>query len=207
MYIFRRAITVKPDRYLQASQFAVEIASKIKQITGTEVSVFDTRFGAPMGTLLWTVRVDSFADLDTFRGKLLADPGYLELLATGSENFATLPEDAMMNIVSSNFGASPKRYYSSTIATPANGHITEVMTFGVSTQTYLAEHGFTTAFGASVFGAYGSVGWLVGADTMADVDAFQAFLTTDPKFGPMVDASGGLFVPASGLNTLVERIN
>ena len=86
--------------------------------------------------------------------------------------------------------ATTRNFYSSTVAVPANGKIAEAVAFGVKTQTRLATTGLTTAFGTSVFGAYGGVGWLVGADTLAELDTLQHFMTTDAEFGTMVAEAG-----------------
>ncbi len=208
MYIFRRTSTVHQAHIQPAMEFAVAIAAKVTQITGRDLSVFTTLFGAPVGTIHWTTRVDSMADLGDLTAKLAADPGYGEMTTKASSLFAGLPEDSLVNIVSSSaMTPTTRHFYSSTVAVPANGKIVEAVAFGVKTQTRVATTGLTTAFGTSVFGAYGGVGWLVGADSMAELDTLQHFMTTDAEFGSMVAEAGSLFVEGSGVNSLIQKLN
>ena len=67
--------------------------------------------------------------------------------------------------------------------------------------------GMGTAFSTSVYGPYGAVGWLVGGDSMSDMDTLQNFLTTDADFATMVTEAGPLFIEGSGVNGLIERIH
>ena len=70
MYIFRRTSTVHQAHIQPAMEFAVAIAAKVTQITGRDISVYSTLFGAPVGTLHWTTRVDSMADLGDLTAKI-----------------------------------------------------------------------------------------------------------------------------------------
>ena len=207
MYIFRRTSTLKPDHMLDGLAYAVEIAARVTTVIGREVSVYNTTFGAPFGTVNWTIRVESLSDLEDLVAKLGVDSGYLEAVQSGSAMFSTLPSDSVLNIVSSTFEGTPQRYVGVTQAVPTDGKIIEAVTWGVKVQTHCATSGRPTAFGTSPFGPFGAVAWLVGGSSMADVDTFQQFISTDATFATMLSEGGGLFQPGTAHNTLIERIN
>ena len=206
MYIFRRNASIRPERMMDGMAFAVTIAAQASAVIGRPISVFNTVYGQPMGSIGWTCRMDSLADAHDVATKLAGDPGYMEAAVAGTDLFAGPASDALTSIVSSSLTPAVQRFYASTVATMANGKAAEAMAFGVQVQSLMASKGFNTAFGTSTFGTYGEVGWLTGADTMAELDRFTAVLA-EPEVARVVISSGPLFNAGSGHNMLVERIN
>lgn len=208
MYIYNRTSLAIADRYPEALAFAVSIAAKVEAVSGHPIRAYVTHFGAPVTTLSWSTRLDSLADLETMKGKLAADPGLAAEMQQNRSLFVGSPEDALMNIVSTTFDAKPKKYYASTVAMAAGGKVGEAVQFGVEVQQHLSKlTGLQSAFGTNPFGPYGQVGWITGADSMAEIDAFQTAMGTDPAFQKMAGVVGDLFLPGSGQSRLIERIN
>lgn len=188
--------------------FAVEIAEKVTSVMGVLLGVYGVRFGAPLGSVMWTLRAESEAELADRSAKLIADPGYQEMIAKGIGLFAGPPTDSVSTVVSSTLTPTPKRIYAVTRAVMANGKLRQAMEFGVRVQGYLTTaSGLSTAFLSSRYGEYGGVGWLLGADTMAEIDAANALEASDEKFQALLDEAGGLFVEGSGHNSLIEKLN
>lgn len=207
MYIFRRTRAVKPDQIADGMAYAVEAAAKIKSVTGRDLSVSNTIFGAPNGTINFSARFESLAELADFTKKVAVDPGVTELSRKGASLFANLPSDSVLNIVSSTFEGSQWGYVAITEAVPANGKIAEAVAFGVKTQAHVAKSGLKTVFATNAFGAYGAMTWATYGQTMADIDTLQNFFATDATFQTLLLETGTLFVEGSGHNSLLQRIN
>ena len=82
------------------------------------------------------------------------------------------------------------------------------MAFGVKAQEFVANaSGLTTMFGTAIYGAFGTVGWLTGADTLAELDALVQMQMTNAEYHMLVAEAAPLFIAGSGINTLIEKLN
>ena len=208
MHIFSRTAQAKPEHVFDAAAFAVEVAGKVTSITGKPVSAFSGVYGHPLGTVVWSVRADSQAELADDDAKILGDPGYVDLVQRNIHLFDGPATDQLVAVVSSSLAPTPKPIYSLLTATIANGKFTPAMAFGVKAQAYVAKStGLANAFTSSVFGAFGAIGWLTGAASMADVDRYTEWQATDPGFHALVDEASDLFIPGSGQSSLIKRLN
>ena len=63
-----------------------------------------------------------------------------------------------------------------------------------------------SAFAMEVYGAYGSVVWLTGADSMAELDALQQLQMSSAEYQALGVEAGSLFIEGSGANSLIQRI-
>ncbi len=204
MYVFNRIRIANPTDVMEARELAVAIAAAATKIVGQPITAFDTRFGHP-GAISWSTPVSDMTALTDLTAKLAADPGFNKLVEKGRALWSN-PDDGLLQIVSSNITNSNDEFYASTVATPAAGKLAEAMAYGRKVQEYVAKAGFASLFGCSVFGPYGEVGWLLAAQSSAQLDAWQSFRAADPKFAKLVDDGGHLFVPGSGVNRLVSRL-
>ena len=84
----------------------------------------------------------------------------------------------------------------------------DAVAFGVRSQQFVAEAtGLSTAFTVGTYGAFGSVGWLTGADALGELDALAAMQFTDAEYQALVAESADLFQQGSGVIGLIERLN
>ena len=207
MLIFARQATLANGQQLAGTTFAVEIAAQASAITGAPISVYQSVFGLPLGTILWTERLESQAEFGAQTAKLMANAAYVSAVDKAGQLFAPGAEDLLINVVSTSLNA-PKPIVITTTATLANGKFEQSMEFGVTVQQHLAKTtGFGTTFATDVFGTYGGVRWMTGVDTMAEVDTFQQALGTDTALLALISSAAELFVPGSGRNGLLRRIN
>ena len=161
-----------------------------------------------MGTVLWSTRSESQAEVADVSAKLAVDPSYMEYVLAHAHYFAPTTTDALANVVSSTLDPTPRSIYELTTATIANGKIAKAMEFGVRVQQFVATAtGLPTAFSSSVYGAYGSVGWLIGASTMSDIDRVRQVEATNTEFHALIEEAGQLFIEGSGTSSLIEKIN
>ena len=208
MYIFNRSTTVDRNRQLEATEAAVEVAALVGGITGIPVNVFITRYGAPVNTIAWSCRVDSQAQLEAATDKLVGNDDYMKWVMTHGELFATAAEDRLSAVVSSSLAPTPAKFYTMLVASAANGMLADAIAFGVRAQQFVnAATGLPTAFLNAVYGPFGTVGWLTGADSAADLDRLQEMQTTNSDYHALVAEAGPLFTPGSGLASLIEKVN
>jgi len=208
MYIFSRTAALNPHRLIEATGAAIEVGAMVTGITGNPVSVFATRYGQPTNTIGWSVRVESQAQLQADFEKLTVNEGYLQWVTAHAELFDGAPTDQLSTVVSSTLASAPKRFYALVTGTAANGKMADAVSFGVRAQQFVAEAtGLATAFMTSVYGAFGQVGWLTGADSASDLDALAQMQMTNADYHKLVAEAGPLFIEGSGLNGLIEKLN
>jgi hypothetical protein len=208
MYIFNRSTMLNRHRLVEATGAAVEVAGMVTEITGLAVSVFATRYGQPLNTVGWSTRVDTQAELQEANDKLMANQDYLGWLSSRSELFEDAASDQLSTVVSSTLAGAPKRFYTVLTAAAANGRMADAIAFGVRAQKFVADTtGLATAFLSAVYGPFGAVAWLTGADSMSDLDSLAAMQMTNADYHALVAEAGPLFIEGSGATGLIEKIN
>jgi hypothetical protein len=206
MYLFSRTTIAALGRQFEAVPAALDVGAMVTRITGRDVNVFTVRFGAPMGTIMWSVRVDSLAELQQNTEKLMADAGYLEKLESMDGLFMAPAEDRFGRIVSGP-GEATSRYYGVTRAAMMNGKFADAIAFGVEAAEYIGSSmKCPSAFVKAAYGGFGDVTWITGFDSMDQVDAFDDWQMSDSGYHSIVERAGGLFVENSGHTSLIEKL-
>lgn len=207
MYIFSRTAVAAPGKAVAAMTFAVEVAAKVTAITGIPISAYRANFGAPLGSILWSARYDTMAQSADVEAKLGVDSGYTEFVNSATDLFHPAITDGLTEIVSTTMSA-PAAVVSATQAVMVSGKIAEAMELGVAIQQAVAKAtGLGTAFCADAFGAYGGVRWLIGAASMAEMDAGRAAMNADPTFQSLVAKAGDVYLAGSGQIGLITKLN
>lgn len=208
MFIFNRTTTLDRNHMLEATMGAIEVAALVTKITGVGVNVFGHRYGEPLNTLSWSCRVDSQAELEELTSKLTSNDEYLTWGAANLGLFESAPFDRLSSVISSTMTPEPKKFYTVLTAQAAAGKLGDAIDFGVRAQALIAEKtGLANAFMAGVYGAFGTVGWLTGGDSMADMDTLWALQMNDADYHALVAEAGSLFIETSGTTGLIEKLN
>jgi hypothetical protein len=208
MYIFSRSTIAALGRQFDAIPAAIGIAEIVTKVTGQELNVFAGRFGAPQGSVMWSTRVDSMADLQGLTDKLMVDTGYLEMVESMNGLFMAPAEDRLGRVLTAPIEGAVSKYYGVTSAAMTNGKQAEALAFGVKTAEYIGKAvGTQTAFTKSSYGGFNDVTWIIGFDTEADIDSFDDWQMTDSGYHDIMAEAGNLFVENSGHTSLIEKIN
>ena len=206
MYIFNRSISANRSQLMEATAAAVEVAAMATKIGGIEVSVFGSVFGTPVNTIAWSSLVESQAQLQEATEKLLGNAEYLAWVDSHGDLFESAANDRLSSVVSTTF-TGPKRFYGILAATASAGKVGEAVEFGVRAQQLVSQlSGLESAFAMEVYGAYGAVVWLTGADSMAELDALQQLQMSSAEYQALGVEAGSLFIEGSGANSLIQRI-
>jgi hypothetical protein len=189
--------------------FSVDIAQVVESATGIPVGVWQTLYGRPLGTVAWSVTVDSFADLATMNQKLAEDATYLEKSGAAQDMFISGSfEDGLTNVVHTAGDQGAMGYVSALSAIGLGGKTAEVMAFGVGIADYVnSVTGNSVSFCVDQFAEIGRVTWVGAYADAAAVDAAQQALAADSGYLERTSAVGDLFLPGSGTNILSQRIN
>jgi len=208
MRLFTRTVHLAGPA-LEVAAYASEMRSYVSEKTGIEVSLWNVQFGAPLGTMVYSARVDGLAQLATINETLLADGKYHEMLGKGADLVAGPTEDALGEPLHGGTGDAPPvgTVITATRAVIAGGKYAEAIAWGID----IAIHGekvtgYPVSFFMDSFGTFGAVSWVGGAPDAATADASTAALNADESYVEKLGVVGDLFVPASGLRQLATRI-
>ncbi len=208
MYIFSRSTIAALGRQFDAMPAAIGVAELVTKVTGHEVNVFAGRFGAPQGSVMWSARVESMAELQGITDKLMADQGYLDMLESMNGLFMAPSEDRLSRVLTAPIEGATSKYYAVTRAAMSDGKQAEAIALGVKVADYIGKAvGTTSAFTKATYGGFNDVSWILAFDSETDVDAFDDWQMTDSGYLDIVANAAGLFVEGSGHTSLIEKIN
>jgi hypothetical protein len=190
--------------------YATDMCAYVTGKIGREVALWSAQFGAPLGSMMYTMRVEGLADLRAATEGLLSDPEYHAKIAAGADYAAAPAEDQLGTPILGELGdQSPPvgAYAGVTTAQIANGKFADAIGWSVEVAQHVAS---TTGVPAMVltgnYGPFGTVTWIAVTPDAAGVDAFTDALAGDEGYIKMLAATGDLFVPGSGQQALITRV-
>jgi hypothetical protein len=208
MQLFSRQIQLSGP-LAEISAYATEMAAHVSAVGGREIALWQTVFGAPLGTMTYAVRVEGIADLQALSAQVLADADYHAKLAKGVDYVVGNAEDRLLQPLNGELGDPPPVGSMAlvTSAVVANGAYEKAFAWGVDMAQHAASvTGIPTLFLAEQYGSFGSVGWIGVAADGATIDAGTAALNADADYLKKLGAAGELFVEGSGHRILSTRV-
>ncbi len=208
MYLFTRRIVVNPAHVRAGMAHAIAMTEYVNQKTNLEVSLFQVLQGAPLGTLMFAYRTDSFAaSLESVDGLVDSDE-YLAKIEQGAEYFVGNAEDRLGKILHiAGEVTGPPAAASVVSAVIDVPQASKAMAWSLDLADYTANlSGVPVALLVSDFGQYGTVSWLSYGQSVAQLEQAQEKTNTDPGFLQRLSDSQGLFVAGSGVGVLSRRV-
>lgn len=208
MRLFTRTIRLSGPP-LAIGAYAADMRAYVSDTTGVEVALWNVQFGAPLGTMVYSARVDGLAQLTTINDTLMADAKYHEMLAKGADYVAGPAEDALAEPLHGGEGDTPPvgTVITATRAVMAGGKYAEAIAWGIEMAIHSEKvTGLPVSFFTDSFGTFGSVAWIGGAPDAATAEATGAALNADAAYLEKLSSVGDLFVPASGVRTMATRV-
>ena len=203
----RRVHLVGPPRETMA--YATDMCSYVSEKTGRDIALWATMFGAPIGTMFYTVRVDGLADLQAATASFLDDDEYHAKLTAGGAVLCAPAEDAFVTPLFGELGHPPPvgSFAQVTSAVIANGKYEDAFAWGAEIAAYTSKlAGMPELFLAGQFGAFGNVTWVGGAPDLATVDRSMATVNADAGYLKRLVAAKELFQEGSGQQVLIQRL-
>ena len=208
MQLFSRQVQLTGP-FSETSAYAADMTAHVSGLIGREVSLWSTVFGAPLGTMTYTLRVDGVADVSAISAQVLADADFHAKLAKGADYAVGEAEDRLFQPLNGELGDPPPVGSMAlvTSAVIAAGAYENAIAWGLD----MAQHatsvtGLPTLFLVEQYGAFGSVGWIGVAPDGAAVDAASSALDADADWLKKLGMTGGMFVEGSGHRILSTRV-
>ena len=199
-----------PPRDVMA--YATGMTDLVNSKLETTTTLWQSLFGAPVGTMLWNTLVRSRAELGAAMMTLMADDDYHRALAEGSDFLSTMipTEDYLVRFV---FGERE--------APPAVGHVAEsvsvlaapdrmgdAMAWGPEIARKVAEVGGTMpSFWTNAYGTVGQMIWMTVYPSLEALDEAQDRLQSSDEYLAEVAKGMDLFVPGSGQRSSAMRVH
>jgi len=209
MQLFSRTRTANPEHALEAIAFSTEMAQYASQVSGLEVIPWVSVYGRPNGTVSFSARVESRAAMGAAQEKLLADPGYQKRVGEAARLFIGTAEDTLIEFLGfAGSGGNAGKYAYLVSAQCAQGKIAEAMAWGADIMNHVSKlSDLDVAFGRGLYGPWATLGWIMMADTLEQLDAADAAMSGDPTYVESLDVGGDLFVPGAATSWLVRRLS
>jgi hypothetical protein len=193
----------------EAGAWAAEMAATVSAKMGTEVALWAAGFGAPIGAMAFTMRVEGIADLMAKAAPLGDDADYQAKLAAGADFVVGPPQDSLATPLHGDLGDPPPVGSMAVVtnAVIANGQYAEAVGWGIDVAQYVTSlTGMPVGLMMQEYGSFGQLTWIgIGADAAA-VDASAAATNGDAEYIEKLSAAGNLFVPGSGNRSLATRV-
>jgi hypothetical protein len=177
---------------------------------GSEVALWNVLFGAPVGTFVFTTRLDGIAGFQAMGASLAGDAEFAALVAKGADWSTGAPVDQMRESLNGENTAGWPPVGSVATRTTAvmnGGKYGAAVTWGLEVAA-LVEKITGTPVNLSM-GAYGQMGQLLWHGFAADAataDAANAKISADAEYMAKLDGADGLFVPGSANRLLAIRM-
>jgi hypothetical protein len=208
MQLFTRQVLMTGDP-AKTMAWASEVAAMASAKMGTDVSVWAAGFGAPLGAMAFTARVEGIADLMAKSAPLGGDAAYMAKVAEGRAMMAGPPEDSLATPLHGELGDPPPigSFAVVTNAVIANGKFAEAVSWGIDVAQHVTSlTGMPVGLMMQEFGTFGQLTWIGISADAAGVDATAAASAGDADYIAKLSAAGDLFVAGASHRSLVTRV-
>jgi hypothetical protein len=209
MHLFSRAVQfVGPMPEVMA--YATDIRQYVSDKAGQDIGLWQVGFGAPLGSMVFTARVNGVAGAMELSSTFADDAEYHAKLAKGAQFRGGPTMDSLGEPIHGDMDGDPPpvgSIASVTSAQIATGKYADAFGWGVEVAQHIEKvSGVPMAFLQSVFGQFGAVTWIAVYPDAAAADAANAAVNGDEGYMKMIGDIGGMFVEGSGSQSMVVRV-
>lgn len=209
MFQFARLLNLQGDPR-QTMTWASEVTGYVNDHSGLDVSLWSVVFGYPVGTVAWSTIVESRAQLAAETDQLVADGGYLDMVAKAQEWVTAPAEDLFRSVVVGGPGdepPAPGSVASVTQAVAATGKMPDAIAWAADMAEYgSGVAGVPISLLVNAYGDFGGMAFITLAGDMAAADDMAATVRADAGYIERIKASAGLFVDGSARQSLLRRV-
>jgi hypothetical protein len=200
-----------PGHAVDGMEWATTMTTKVNQITSLDVGLWGSMLSPRLGAISWGCAVEALTDLEDADAKLMADPIYLDLMATGATMIAGEVDDLVAQYVTNPAPDLDARYVMVVQGAVANGALRRGMAVGAQIAeraTALADGHAATAFLAGVTGGYGSCAWITGATSLHELEQAEQTVNANPEFLALIDEQAAdCFLPGATTQEIWRRLS
>jgi hypothetical protein len=208
MYLFTRQVLVNPSHVRAGMSQAQEMARYVREKTDLELSLFQVLQGAPLGTLTFAFRTDSYAASLGVTDALIQSDEYMQKVESGAQYFVGNPQDDLAKYlhVSGELVGPPAAASLVTVAVNLS-EARNAVAWAIELADFMAKlTNVPTAVLSANFQQYGTIAWLAYGSSLAQLEEAAEKTNSDAGFAERLSKSGGLFLPGSGRSALSRRI-
>jgi hypothetical protein len=206
MYLFTRRTRLAPGHGTAGVDWARSVAEKARALTGHELRLWGNAYSSRVGTIWWSSWFDGFDALERFADALEADPAMEKLTNAGTRYTAGGFDDRLGEPGYGSRLDESARYVNGLSAVAGAGCPEHVHAAGVAIARRTEQvSGRPTTFCRSVTGRAGAVTWLTAYDSAATMETARRELDGDPQLRELLDATGGCFAAAPGVERTIYR--
>lgn len=208
MYLFTRQVLVNPVHIRAGMAHALEMLKYINEKTQLDASLFQVLQGAPVGTLAFAFRTESYAASVEANDALVQSDEYLGKVEAGAAYYVGNPQDQLGELLHIAGEVSGPPAVASVISANIEvARASAAVAWSVDLANYTQNlTGQSTAVVSSNFGQYGRISWIGYASSLSDIESAGKKINTDPGFLQRLGDSAGMFVPGSGAGVLSRKI-
>jgi hypothetical protein len=189
--------------------WATEIAAAASERMGREVSLWAAGFGAPVGAMAFTARVDGLADLAATTASMQTDASYQALVARGATFSVAPPQDSLATPMMGELGDPPPvgAYALITNSVMAGGKFAEAVSWATEmAQLATSITGMPVGLMMQQYGTFGQLTWIGVSADAAGIDASGAAIAGNADYIDKLAGAADLFVPGSATRSLATRL-
>ncbi len=210
MYTFTRTLRLRPGNNQEAMAWSVQMLEKVNQISEAAFGLWTPIFSPAAGSLTFAAVVDDLTVLESTNAKALADDAYIALADKGSAHISSDPiDDQVVSFLHGDFTTGREVAVVAVVeAVVANGSFRRGAEVGIEiAKRAEAAGGAATAFGIAMSGAYGTVQWLTGYESVAELQRAESAVNGDPSFLQYLDEdAAGVFIEGSATQRFARRV-
>jgi hypothetical protein len=206
-YLFTRSVQLAGGNLLDSMAWSVKITEKVNAVAETPVLLWSSLMSPDLGRLTWSTAVEDLSTLASMDDKLMADPGYLELVEEGTRFTGGTATDGLVRFIHADRDGVATAQFSTVVrAVIAPGAFVDGTVLGVEiAERAKAITGRPTSFGASQSGVYGEVGWIALYDSIDQVQAAGEALAADAEFAMLLDERASKAYIAGASTQVINR--
>lgn len=190
MYRFARSALLTGNP-VKATEWAVTITEKVNQISETPFTLWAPVLSAPLGLVAWTAAAENVSELDVTDAKVMADSGYLDLLAKGTEYLVPgSAGDSLSTVVFATPGAAGDQFHYASVTTAQvqPGQFRRGIELGIEFAQQAHDiSGLDTSFLMANTGAMGTVTWAMVADSLEQLQRGEDTVNGNESFLAKID--------------------
>ncbi len=199
MYVFQRQLRVMGGA--AAIGWAMEVTTRVREVTGMPVSLWSGQAGLPVGAIAWSMPTEGMSQVQQMNDALQADDELNKLVIDHSREFIVevAPDRLAMIIHGEITEPAPVGSYISAVTAIANpGKWGEAGAWATSiADMYGGIVGKQVVVTATTAGPMGEFAWFVRHDDGASIDVATAAAMADEAYQAELDRAGNLFQPGA----------
>lgn len=190
MYRFARTARLAVGNPRDSMDWAVRITEKVNQISGVPATLWTSFASEDATTCSWSLMVEDAAEIEAIDSKLAVDDGFVSLAGEGARYLAegTLRDRLSTIVFTSPGGSNDAHWAQVTVATVTPGNVRRGLELGVQfAQMANQITGLQTVFETGITGQFGSVLWVMLADSFGQLQQSEMQLNSDASFLELID--------------------